>query len=144
MQVPFKKISAQLSWNRHHGYFCLGYFSSKHFDLVTVMPRKAWWHFVRVFQHDRCSHAGNCIGLPSNTGHFFSTGDKTWFLNLTFQHKNEEDVRNLSKCSSDICCLCCPTIEFCGISTGNDEIVVDRSSCPTTLRRKLIGCRTTV
>ena len=32
---------------------------------------------------------------------------------------------NLSNCSSDICCLCCPTIEFCGISTGNYELIVD-------------------
>ena len=34
-------------------------------------------------------------------------------------------VGNLSNCSSDICCLCCPTMEFCGISTGIDELMVD-------------------
>ena len=41
----------------------------------------------------------------------------TWFLNLIFQHENVESVGNLSNCSSDTCCLCCPTNEFCGIST---------------------------
>ena len=49
----------------------------------------------------------------------------TWVLNLFFQHRNQEGVGNLSNCSSDICCLCCPTIEFCGISTGNNELTVD-------------------
>ena len=49
----------------------------------------------------------------------------TWFVNLTFQHKNVAGVRNLSNWSSDICCLCCPTMEFCGISTGNVELMVD-------------------
>ena len=48
----------------------------------------------------------------------------TWFLNLIFQHKNECGVGDLSNCSSDICCLCCPTIEFCGISTRNNELMV--------------------
>ena len=28
-------------------------------------------------------------------------------------------------CSSDISCLCCPTIEFCGKSTGIVELIVD-------------------
>ena len=32
---------------------------------------------------------------------------------------------NLSNCISDICCLCCPTIGFCGISTGINELIVD-------------------
>ena len=49
----------------------------------------------------------------------------TWFTYLIFQHKNVESVWNLSNCSSDICCLCCPTTEFCGISTGNNELMVD-------------------
>ena len=49
----------------------------------------------------------------------------TWFLNLSFQHKNEDVVVNLSNYSSDICCLCCPTIELCGISTGLQDLMVD-------------------
>ena len=49
----------------------------------------------------------------------------TWLLNPIFQYKNVKDVRNLSKCSSGICCLCCPTIEFCGTFTGNNELIVD-------------------
>ena len=32
--------------------------------------------------------------------------------------------KNLSNWSSDICCLCCPTIELCGISTGIKELMV--------------------
>ena len=31
----------------------------------------------------------------------------------------------LSNCNSDICCLCCPTKEFCGNSTGINEMTVD-------------------
>ena len=31
----------------------------------------------------------------------------------------------MSNCSSDICGLCCQTIEFCGISTGIVELVVN-------------------
>ena len=49
----------------------------------------------------------------------------TWFLNLIFQHKNEGGVGSLSNCSSDICFLCCPTIELCGISTGLQDLMVD-------------------
>ena len=65
----------------HHSYFCLGYFSSStHFDLVRRMARKVWRQCVLVFAHDRYSHAGNCIGLLSNTGQFHSTGNKYPFL----------------------------------------------------------------
>ena len=49
------------------------------------------------------------------------------FWNLIFQMKNDWRFRNLSNCSSDSCCLCCPTIRFCGISTGIDELIVDRA-----------------
>ena len=34
-------------------------------------------------------------------------------------------LRNLSNSSSDICCLCCATIEFCGNPTGINELIVD-------------------
>ena len=65
----------------HHGYFCLGYFfSSTHFDLVSLMAQKVWRLSVSVFVHDRYSHAGNCIGLLSNTGVSLSTGSKYLFL----------------------------------------------------------------
>ena len=49
------------------------------FALDTSFPRR---HSVSV-SHDRYSHAGNCIGLPSNTDLFLSTGNKYLFL---FQH----------------------------------------------------------
>ena len=48
-----------------------------------------------------------------------------WFLNLIFQPENDDGVVNLSKRSSDICCLCCPTRELCGISTDIQEFMVD-------------------
>ena len=42
----------------HHGCLCLGYFfSSTHFDLVTLMAQKVWRLWVLVFAHDRYSHA---------------------------------------------------------------------------------------
>ena len=31
----------------------------------------------------------------------------------------------MSNRSSDICCLCCPIMGFCGISTGINELRVD-------------------
>ena len=49
----------------------------------------------------------------------------TSFFNLILQHKNVECSGKLSICSSDICCLCCPAVEFCGVSTGNNELMVD-------------------
>ena len=55
--------------------------------LSTLRPRdidgsegRLW---VLVFAHDRYCHAGNCIGLPSNTGLFLSTANIHLFL---FQH----------------------------------------------------------
>ena len=48
-----------------------------------------------------------------------------WFLNLIFQHENVKSVGNLSNCSSDICCLCCPSTDVGGMSTGHYELVVD-------------------
>ena len=48
----------------------------------------------------------------------------TWLLNLIFQYKNEAGVGNLSNWSSDICCLFCPTIKLCGISTRTKEFIV--------------------
>ena len=71
----------------HHGCFCLGYFSSPtHFDLVTRVARKVWRHCGLVFGHDRHSHAGNCIGLLSNTGLFLSTGGR--YLVLLQRHSS--------------------------------------------------------
>ena len=48
------------------------------------MAQKVWRLWVLVFGHDRYSHAGNCIGLLSNTGLFLSTGNK-YLLNLQRQ-----------------------------------------------------------
>ena len=61
--------------------FCLGYFfSSTHFDLMTLMARKVWRHCGPVFVHDRYSHAGNCNGLLANTGLLLSTDNRYLFL----------------------------------------------------------------
>ena len=49
----------------------------------------------------------------------------TWFLNRIFHTKNDCGVGNLSNCSSEICCLCGPIIEFCGNFTGTNELIVD-------------------
>ena len=43
---------------------------------------------------------------------------ETCVMNLVFHTKNDCGLGNLSNCNSDICCLCCPTIDFCGKSTG--------------------------
>ena len=50
---------------------------------------------------------------------------ETSVLNRVFHTKNDAGVGNLSNCNSYICCLCCPTIGFCGNSTGIVELVVN-------------------
>ena len=55
-------------------------FLDTHFDLVIRLAQKVWRQCVLVFGHDCCSHAGNCIGLLSNTGLFLSTGSKNLFF----------------------------------------------------------------
>ena len=49
------------------------------------------------------------------------------FRILSSNMKNVEGVGNLSNWSTDICCLCCPTTEFCGCdpSAGKKELMVD-------------------
>ena len=47
---------------------------------LSKTHQKVWRLWVLVFAHDRHSHAGNCIGLPSNIGFFLSTGIKFFFL----------------------------------------------------------------
>ena len=49
----------------------------------------------------------------------------TWVLNRSFHTKNDCGVGNLSNCNSYICCLSCPTMQFCGNSTGIVELVVN-------------------
>ena len=52
----------------HHDYFCLGYFfSSTHFELVTLKAQKVWRQCVLVFAHDRYSHAGSCTAFLLST-----------------------------------------------------------------------------
>ena len=63
-----------------HGYFCLGYFSSTHFDLVARMAQKLWRHCGLVFVHDLGSRAWDCIGFFANTSLFLSTGNRYLFL----------------------------------------------------------------
>ena len=48
VQLPLKKVSALLTKNGTHGYFCLGYFSSRHFDLRARLAQKAWRQCVLV------------------------------------------------------------------------------------------------
>ena len=48
-----------------------------------------------------------------------SEQELTLDLNLIFQYMNNDDgVGHLPSGSSDVCRLCCPATEFCGISTG--------------------------
>ena len=46
-----------------------------------------------------------------------------------FPTKTDDGVGNLSNCISDICCLCGPTIELCGISTGMKKFHGRRPAC---------------
>ena len=65
----------------HHGYFCLGYFfSSTHFNLVTLMSLKALRQCVLVFVYDVGYRAGNCNGLLANTDLFLSIVNRYLFL----------------------------------------------------------------
>ena len=91
-------LSARLSKNGTMVTFFLGYFfSSTHFHLVTLTARKVWRLCVLVFANDRCSYAGNCIRLLSNTGLFLSTGNKYLFF---LQHHSFPSI--LDHCS----CFC--------------------------------------
>ena len=71
---------------------------------------------------------------------------ETCVLNLVFHTKNDDGLGNASNCSSDFCCLCCPTTYFCGVSTGCVKFVVNGldanigigiapKSCPSLLVR---------
>ena len=53
----------------------------------------------------------------------------TWFLNHICQTKNDCGAGNLSNCGSDICCLCCTTLELCGNFTGIKRTHSRRPSC---------------
>ena len=71
--------------------FCLWYFFfSTHFYLVflKIVAQRVVRLSVSV-SHDRYSHAGNCISLPSNTGLFLSTGNKN--LSLLQRHLSPFD-----------------------------------------------------
>ena len=48
--------------------------------LVSLMAQRVQPLSVSVLVHDHHSHAGNCIGLPSNIGLFPSTGSNNLFL----------------------------------------------------------------
>ena len=78
----FQIVSARLSKNDTRITFALGYFfSSIHFDLVSLMAQKVFQHSGSVFVvHDRHSHAGNSTGLSLNNGLFLSTDNKYLFL----------------------------------------------------------------
>ena len=78
----FQIVSARLSKNDTRITFALGYFfSSTHFDLVSLMAQKVFQHSGSVFVvHGRHSHAGNSSGLPSNNGLFLSADNKYLFL----------------------------------------------------------------
>ena len=78
----FQIVSARLTIECYQDHFCPWYFfSSTHFDLVSLMARKVWRLSRSVFVvHDRYSHARNCTCLPSNIGLFLSTRSKYLFL----------------------------------------------------------------
>ena len=83
-------------WSRASTFLIISARLSKNGTMVTVasdasFPRHTstswhWWprrcggFVIWVFVHDRCSHAGNCIGLLSNTGLFLFTVFKYLFL----------------------------------------------------------------
>ena len=50
-------------------------FFPTYFHLVSMMAQKVWRLSVLVSVHDRYSHFGNCIGLPPNSGLFWSNED---------------------------------------------------------------------
>ena len=62
----FQEVFARLSKNHARVTFASD----------TPSRQKVWRLSVSVFVHDRCSHAGNCAGLPSDIGLFLSTGSK--------------------------------------------------------------------
>ena len=59
---PMANFASDTSFSRHHLY------------LVSLMAQRVERLPVPVLVHDHHSHAGNCTGLPSNTGLFLSTG----------------------------------------------------------------------
>ena len=61
------------------GYFCLGYISSTHFDIVLWLAQKVWRQCVLVFARDLGFRGGNCNGLLANTGLFLSTDNRYLF-----------------------------------------------------------------
>ena len=75
-------ISARLSENGTMVTFALDTSFLRHTSTSWHWGlRKVWRHCGSGFlAHDRYSHAGNCIGLPSNTGLFLSTGNRYLFL----------------------------------------------------------------
>ena len=54
-----------------------------------------------------------------------SEHELTRVWNLIFQHGNVEGVGIISNWSSEICSLCWSAKEFCGISAGSEEFMVD-------------------
>ena len=85
VQVPFQTVSARLSKSSAS----LTSASDAFFFLDALLPRvidgsEGETAFGVGFVHDHHSHAGNCTGLPSNTGLFLSTGISYLFL---FQRK---------------------------------------------------------
>ena len=81
VQVPFKIICTFVG-ERHHGYFCLGYFfSSTHFDLVIRLAQKArggsaFWFLGTIVT----LLPETALVLLSNTGLLLSTGNKYIFI----------------------------------------------------------------
>ena len=79
--------------------------------------------------HREDFHSSNESTISTYLTHNIASDGKseqvvTRLLNLTFQTKNDCGVGNLSICNSDICCLCCPTMGFCGNSSIS-ELMAD-------------------
>ena len=64
----------------YQDYFFPWYFSTTHFDLVSLTAQMVERLSVSVLVHDHHSHAGICTGFPSNIGLFLSTGNKYLLL----------------------------------------------------------------
>ena len=77
--------------------FCLWRFCfSTCFYLVSLnLAQRVVRLSVSVLVHDHHSHAGNCTGLPSNTGLFLSTGNTYLFL---FQRQLSLSTLDHSSC----------------------------------------------
>ena len=81
MQVPFEKCLHGCRLNFPDWLLPLTFLFSTPFYLVCLeLVAQSFARLWVSVLHDHNSHAGNCIGLPSNTALFLFTGKKYLFL----------------------------------------------------------------